>query len=264
MPLIRVPEHRREDLAAWARWERQDAILARTSRLGDLAARAVETIERFAARAPCYASVSWGKESTVLAHLIWTVAAAGGHTIPLVWIREEPTYNPHCLLVRDAFLAAHPHRYSEIQVSLREDADGWHATGTLEEGFRRACAQHETDRYVLGIRAEEAAGRRRRIALGLALARSCAPLGRWRIEDVYAYLHREHLPIHPAYAMSFGGRLDRRSLRVVSLGGDRAVSYGRALWEARYYQVERRGGGVRIPDASRAVDHGPSNDEGMP
>ena len=236
MPLIRVPEHRPEDLAAWSRWERQDAALASTAALAEQAAAAIETIESFARRGPCYASVSWGKDSTVLAHLVWTLDAVSGLSIPMVWIRVEPIANPHCRLVRDAFMLDHPHDYTEIEVACPRDSSGvWHATGTLEHGFRRASEQRGTDRYILGIRAEESAGRKRRMLRGLSAGRSCAPLGHWSIEDVFAYLHRERLPVHPAYAMSLGGRIERRSIRVASIGGERGTGFGRRQWEERYY-----------------------------
>lgn len=53
--------------------------------------------------------------------------------------------------------------------------------------------------------------------------------------DVFAYLAARDLPVHPAYAMSHGGRLDRRWLRVGSIGGTRALGRGRMEWESAYY-----------------------------
>lgn len=53
--------------------------------------------------------------------------------------------------------------------------------------------------------------------------------------DVFAYLHKHDLPVHPAYAMTMGGFYDRRWLRVSSLGGLRGADRGRAEWEQQYY-----------------------------
>lgn len=64
---------------------------------------------------------------------------------------------------------------------------------------------------------------------------ACRPIGRWTAIDVYAYLHRHDLPIHPAYAMSFGGQLDRRWLRVSPIGGLSQAHKRRADWEEAYY-----------------------------
>ena len=87
-------------------------------------------------------------------------------------------------------------------------------------------------RYASGVRAEESTIRAMSMAQhGLATARVCRPIGRWAAVDVFAYLCREGLPVHPVYAMSYGGRLDRRALRVHTL----ASVVGDAVWEDRYY-----------------------------
>jgi len=44
-----------------------------------------------------------------------------------------------------------------------------------------------------------------------------------------------NLPVHPAYAMTAGGRWDRKHIRVASLGGQRGAQYGRREWEREYY-----------------------------
>jgi phosphoadenosine phosphosulfate reductase len=140
--------------------------------------------------------------------------------------------------VRDAFLAAHDAAYQEVEIWCRRDEDGWHATGTLERGFDVAAARHG-DRYVSGIRGEESAGRARRVrAYGLSTGRTCAPVGRWSSALVYAYLAHHDLPVHPAYACTHGGSLDRGRLRVASLGGQRGTGRGREEWERRYYREE--------------------------
>jgi len=77
---------------------------------------------------------------------------------------------------------------------------------------------------------------------GIATERTCAPIGRWSAEDVWAYLYARGLPVHPAYAMSMGGLLDRDRIRVGPLAGERAAAWaeqgsghGRLEWERRYY-----------------------------
>lgn len=44
--------------------------------------------------------------------------------------------------------------------------------------------------------------------------------------------------MHPAYACSFGGALDRERIRVSSLGGQRGTGHGRREWEWAYYRDE--------------------------
>ena len=57
---------------------------------------------------------------------------------------------------------------------------------------------------------------------------------------MFAYLHRENLPVHPVYAMTYGGVLDRRWLRVhplCSAPPARSAVHGRDMttWEDDYY-----------------------------
>lgn len=226
--LISSPRHTRADLDVWGRWERSDATYARSAAilLDGRVRRAREEIASFTADGPCYVGVSWGKDSVVVAHLAVNLG------LPIVWVRVEPIINPDCQAVRDAFLSKYPEMlYLEIEEWCRQDATGWHATGTLERGFARAPAR----RYVSGIRAEESASRERRVNAGLSTPQTCAPIGRWSSLDVFAYLYAHGLPVHPAYACSFGGTLDRGRIRVSSLGGQRGTGRGRAEWERRYY-----------------------------
>ena len=76
---------------------------------------------------------------------------------------------------------------------------------------------------------------------GDATPRTCRPLGDWSAVQVFAYLQQRRLPVHPAYAMSHGGRHDRRWLRVHSLGGVTGADRGRADWESHYYGDVIRG-----------------------
>lgn len=233
--LIASPRHTREDLRVWAERERMDAqYVARAGRtLDDLEARAMDAIDRFVDAGGCYVGVSWGKDSVVVAHL----ALRTRPTVPLVWVRVEPIANPDCDLVRDAFLARTwdpAPTYHEYVEHCTRDERGLHASGTLERGFARAPSR----RYISGVRAEES-GVRKLSALthGVATERTCRPILHWRAEHVFGYLHRHGLPVHPAYACSLGGTIDRGRLRVSSLEGSRGTGHGRAEWERRYYGV---------------------------
>lgn len=73
---------------------------------------------------------------------------------------------------------------------------------------------------------------------GVSTASTCAPLSFWTDADVFAYLHRHDLPIHPAYACSMGGAVPRGRIRVDALGGETGTGHGRAEWEVRYYGRE--------------------------
>jgi len=198
-------------------------------------AESTAEIAAFAAAGPCYVGTSWGKDSIVVAHL------ATALDLPLVCVWCQPIQNPDCAAVRDAYLGAFPAtRYDEIEVWCRRSETDWHATGTMEEGFAIAAGRHG-GRYISGIRAEESSTRALRVrSYGLSTARACAPIGWWSAAEIFAYLALHDLPIHPAYACSLAGTIDRGRLRVSSLGGRRGMGRGRAEWERRYYGAEMR------------------------
>lgn len=234
--LIPSPRHTPADLAHWATLERQDR--AHATQLQPKISRALLEVECFLAAGPAYVGVSWGKDSVVVADLL----LRSGLREPLVWVRVDPIYSPECPEVREAFLALYPDAtYHEIVESLWWDGKEWRAHGTLERGFARARQIAGTKRYISGVRAEESAARERRVRRwGASTERTCAPLARWTASDVFAYLYSMRLPIHPAYAMTMGGRLERGRIRVSSLGMTRGDGRGKYAWESTYY-ADRKG-----------------------
>ncbi|GAC1577378.1 MAG: hypothetical protein NVS3B20_08740 [Polyangiales bacterium] len=204
--------------------------------LAEMAERARVSIRQFAELGCCYVGVSWGKDSTVLAHL---AAEIGG--LSLVWVRVRRVFNPDCLLVRDAFISQYGDQcsYDEIEVDCPIDSDGSRSGhGALDAGFAEAARKYG-DRYVSGVRGEESRVRKIRMRKhGVSTLRTCAPIGWWSADHVYAYLYLHSLPVHPAYACTMGGTLDRDWLRVATLGGERGTEFGRADWERQYYPAE--------------------------
>lgn len=235
--LIASPRHSAADLRHWATLERGDALLAKSTRLAEKERRAAKTIAAFAGSRRCYLGVSWGKDSVVVAG----IAARAGVRVPFVWVRVEPMANPDCVLVRDAFLRAHNVDYHEILVQCERGPDGQYPeTGRLKEGFV-AAAERFGDAYISGVRGDESGSRKRRMAMhGTDTLRTCAPIGWWSGDDVFAYLYAHGLPVHPAYACTMGGALDRKRLRVATIGGSRGTGHGRAEWETRYYRETLR------------------------
>lgn len=231
--LITSPRHTPADLEQWAIWERTDEAYA--ARWNDRKmVRSMDEIAKFASLGRCYAGVSWGKDSTVLAHLVLELAQERGVVVPLVWVRVKHFENPDCLLVRDSFFANRSHPYEEIEVSTTL------ATGRLEAGFEIASDKYGA-RHVSGVRGAESTVRAIRMARwGVSTERTCAPIGWWSGQDVFTYLHVFGLPVHPAYACSMGGVYDRERLRVASLGGSRGNGMGRSQLEDKYYREEMR------------------------
>lgn len=235
--LISSPRHSAADLRRWAELERQDAAVARTARHAALVHGALVALRDFARAGPRYASVSWGKDSVVLAHLAWRLRR-DGLQIPLVWFPAGALENPDNVRVRDAFLERFPGEYREVDAGPSvPDGEQFDVEGHdgAQAEFEAAAAKLGW-RYASGVRAEESAARARRMRrYGLSTERTCAPLGWWRTEHVFAYLFAHGLPVHPAYACLLDGQLDRSEVRVATIGGRRGIGRGRREWERRYY-----------------------------
>ncbi len=220
--LIHSPRHRTDDVDTWIASERVDAIECQMSGFRHRVSESVKTIVEFVAAGPCYAGVSWGKDSVVLAHLVHLYAP----DVPLVWVKTQ-RFNPDCPQVRDVFLSMFPTaRYDEVDVPY-DVADG--------PGFKMVAGRY-VDRYISGVRADESGPRR--VGLknrGLSTAHTCSPLGWWMGRHIFAYLYDLGLPVHPAYACTQGGLWSRERLRVSSLGAEQGTQFGRAEWENYYY-----------------------------
>lgn len=234
------------DLESWEQEERHDDLHAIRPAMARREKHAIGALLEFFRDNPSgYLGVSWGKDSVVVAHLLWR----SGLDVPVVWVKIDPLYNPDCELVRDAFLERFDVEYHELVVPWRDDqCEHWRTlanSGSLNSlgfsppesaaapGFQIARKRFGA-RHVSGVRAQESTVRYFRMAkYGENSPNTCAPIGRWHHRDVFAYLHRHDLPVHPAYAMTFGGALYRQRIRVDALGGGKGSH--RSEWEGRYY-----------------------------
>jgi len=216
--LISSPRHRPEDLELWRDLEEADLqhfeVLRRSGRIE----QSLEAIRNFA-ESPCYCSVSWGKDSVVLAHLWHSVV---GTKYWSVWhARRERS--PETEMVEKQFLSRYELRYARLM---------FQSNSAVSEYERLTRA----NRYLTGIRSEESSQRKISAAVhGVATDNACRPLLRWANEDVFSYLAHYQLPVHPVYAMLGAGRWSRKHLRVEILGGSEGSGAGRTEWEREYY-----------------------------
>lgn len=234
-----IPSHRHTpaDLAHWHEQELADHLPHH--RHADRLLAAKLDIENFIEhRGRVYAGVSWGKDSVVVAHLLYRFA----RHVPLMHLRPT-NHNPDCDAVRDAYFAAFPGQpYEEVPV----DYSGIDRTRLTREELDRATDQRwyaairqfgkSYSGCILGIRADESATRRlRMLQWGVQSPTTLAPIGFWPTRDVFSYLARNRLPVHPAYAMTGGGLWERERIRVAEIGDTCGTGNGRAEWEAQYY-----------------------------
>lgn len=236
MALIASPRHTREDLRVWEEREQMDRSLAEVigGRLERLVKQAANAIVSFAVE-PCYLGISWGKDSLVVAHI---VARLPPLPIKCVYFVHGMRANPDCPFVRDAFFAQHRLDYLEHQVDPRKPDDMTSKAKRYERWVREAGLP---PRRITGLRGAESRTRALSAAAhGVETETTCRPILGWSTAEVFAYLCQQGLPVHPAYAQSMGGALDRDWLRVAPLGGHEGAGHGRAEWERRYYGAELR------------------------
>lgn len=257
--LVQSHRHTPADILYWQEYEDGDfASLAPSTKRIEQAGKDISDF--LSSRWPVYAGVSWGKDSVVVAHLLWRFA----RHVPLVHLRPT-NHNPDCDVVRDIYFSCFSGQsYQEIAVDYsgidrvrlsREQLDKatderWYAAIDSisiggDSGGREKC-----QRRIIGIRADESGGRKiRMFRWGVASKNSLAVIGFWRTDEVFAYLAKECLPVHPAYACLGGGRWERERIRVAEIGDTNGTGNGRREWEREYYGDELR----RIEKASRSV-----------
>lgn len=246
--MIASPRHTREDLRVWAEREAMDHRMFAAGALNELEMQALGTLRAFlelGSDETTYVSVSWGKDSTVVAHLVHRLVTDGLPAPRIIWCPAGKIENPDCATVRDLFLARFPLRYEEHPAELTSDEwDRSLGHDGAQAEFERVTKRLGV-RYVSGVRAEESGMRKISLSrLGLSTKNTCRPIGWWRHEHVFAYLAGYDLPVHPAYACSFGGARPRSAIRVGTIGGARGTGFGRAEWERRYYGAELRMAGL--------------------
>ena len=232
--LMSSPRHRPEDLELWAELEAADLVHYHNANVADKLRRSADVLASFVEVASCHAAISWGKDSTVLAHLVSCHNATWPprKQIPLVWVKVDDL-DVGCQEVRDCFLGLQPNPYHEIVVSAGKRTHK--GTQGKREGFRQA-EQLFGLRKFNGIRADESGVRKISAhKWGIETIHSCRPLLWWTAADIFAALAFLGLPVHQNYGMLGGGRYNRQQIRTAPLGGLRGTGIGRAEWEQEYY-----------------------------
>jgi len=231
--LIHSERHRPDDIELWRDYETSDYTYYESHNMLDKEDSALNAILEFGLK-ESYVGASWGKDSTVVAHLAWRVF---GGRIPLIYVAEQGQENPYCRTVMERFLSNYPMHCEivdqpvEINISDRTDK-----SNTFLYGIKAGQRKLGVTRPIQGVRAEESGDRTLSARVhGVSTNRVCRPILRWNASYVFAYLAYYNLPIHPNYAMLGGGRWERNRIRVGSMGGVVGDGSGRAEWEREYY-----------------------------
>ncbi|MGD9157009.1 MAG: phosphoadenosine phosphosulfate reductase family protein [Desulfobacteraceae bacterium] len=227
--LIVTDKHTEADLKLWAELEEADLAYCMSDKKEDLA---ISHIKEFCT-SDYYISISWGKDSTVLAHLAYRAKC----TNALVSFVRDPSsrnavYDFNNDLVRNMFLEKYKiNSYFEVFYS---------ETGNPEKLKTMRNFEKITgiNKCVLGVRAAESGIRKKSLWYhGISTEHKCRPLMKWTTQEIFSYLAKYGLPVHPVYGMTGNGRWDRNRLRVDgAIGGEGGISHGRDIWEREYYQ----------------------------
>lgn len=228
-----------KDYLLWKEYEEIDAINSISKNLEKKEELAIKEICNFS-KESCYVGVSWGKDSIVVSDLITKY----GLNIPIVHLYCIPSHNLECDKVRDAYIFKYKNiHYVEIKVNYENiyskglcDIDQDKLTDIEWYKAFKKVGSLFGNRHISGIRKQESGIRKIRMnRWGLTTKNTCAPIGYWSTLDVFAYLYKYNLPIHPNYAMLGGGRWKREYIRVAEIGDIHGTEIGRREWEQEYY-----------------------------
>ncbi len=201
------------------------------------AARAL--IKDFCARhAPdeYYIGFSYGKDSLTVSHMFREIEP---HT-QIVSVQNVDWRNPDIPAVHEALsdIGFLTHDFECILYDYAHADESFFDSKGRPVKWRRELERLNREKgiHITGIRSEESRKRKKRCqAFGAETKNSFAPLANLRAVDVFSYLYEHDLPIHPAYAMTDGGKWDKYRIRVSGIGHDEGDGMGRREWERMYY-----------------------------
>jgi len=238
--LIQSDRITKEDYEIWKEYEEIDQINSLSSNLNKKIEKSQIEIKKFIQKGNCYLGVSWGKDSVVTADII----LRSGINIPIVHLYCIPSHNFECDKVRNYFLKIYPNcNYKEIIVDYSNIYSSNFCSTDQDKltdiefykGFKEAEKLFGIN-HISGVRGQESNIRTLKMKRwGMTTENTCTPIGYWNDMDVFAYLYKYNLPVHPNYGMLGNGRWKRERIRVAEIGDIHGNGGGRVEWEQEYY-----------------------------
>lgn len=229
--LIITDRHNKKDIEAWKTYEKGDLIHYENTNMETRERKAIEIIRSYADD-NTYISVSWGRDSIVTLHLCYRANIKiniVSFTLSKKCVKTIYDYNLDA--VRDKYFELFGNKeYSEIEYNPEEKRFKMQVIKKWDIGKKR----------ITGVRKDESGIRKQSAKrFGVATSKSCRPIIYWSHQDVFAYIAKYGLPLHPSYGMTGGGRYDRFEIRVDgAIGAQGGTTHGREAWEREYYQDE--------------------------
>lgn len=184
-------------------------IYARSKRRAGRLAFAREGIRAMLDAAPrAYLSLSWGKQSICLAHMIFEIAPE----TPMFFLASDESWDLHNFReVIDEFTGRWPINYRTVQTNRLFGAESWdEGRKAGQNDLQEMCRREEWDGWFWGLAKEES--RVRRIVLlknPSNIHRTiyrykdgklrCCPLMDWETDDIAAYVGEHDLPLLSIY-----------------------------------------------------------------
>jgi phosphoadenosine phosphosulfate reductase len=229
--LIITNRHTKKDIDTWDKYEKADLIHYENTDMETRERKAIEAIQGYADD-NTYISVSWGRDSITALHLCYR-AKIKVKIVSFVLSKNcvKTIYDYNLDAVRDKYFALFGKAdYSEIEYNPEANLRKMPLMRKYSKGKKR----------ITGVRKDESGIRKKSAKQhGVATPTSCRPIIYWKHQDVFAYIAKYGLPLHPSYGMTGGGRYDRFAIRVDgAFGGPGGTTHGRETWEREYYQDE--------------------------
>lgn len=120
------------------------------------------------------------------------------------------------------------------------DVHGFESSKLRKKNFVKEFeTSGDYDGVVLGLRKQESAVRKRYVNRPIYQRKDgvwvCLPILYWSIEDVFAYLLTEGLPIHPMYTRRSSQPLEHRRVGGFMSSRNRGSEFGRFVWLREQY-----------------------------
>jgi len=232
-------------------------VHARTSTFAARLEWARQGVQAMLRAAPkSYVSLSFGKQSQCVAHLVYQVAPE----TPMFFLASEETWGLYDYAdVIEQFRARWPIRLTVVQTHRLSGAATWkEARDVGDRDLQTMCVREEWDGWYWGLSLDESKARRMTLlnARGQETTHTsifryvngqlrCCPIQRWRLDDLAAYISTHDLPmlnIYQRYGLSqrTTARITRKMVEYDGLALARATnSRGFRTFVDRFPEVER-------------------------
>lgn len=180
-----------------------------------------------------YIAWSTGKDSTACVGLV------RDHQNIVAVHHDNGVELPDNYVIRQQIDNVVVHKAENLFLDLMDEY-GFESSKLRKSNFVKEFEQrHNFDGVILGLRKQESAVRKRFVNRHTYQRKDgiwvCLPILHWQLDDVFAYLLQEDLPIHPIYTCQSNQPLEYRRVGSFISSRNRGAEYGRFVWLREQY-----------------------------